>query len=616
MSTVQEATDAAKKEIADLANLLQSVRLAQNSLQSTCSAKERLDLQEVDDEINQLIDLLKLRQLLIILRDVSQSDHEMSSQLKNITTQTAEADSKILSAADSFVQLANVYKRVQKMCPSNNALRIYVETAHHHWNKVLYDLLSKKFDKICHEINWIPVHGNESTSEKPVTAVFDHYFQALLKIDTNSEDEPCLPIVLLVNQLKKRFNHHFINQSRTNQLSKPEWCFTRVLNWIKESEAFLEANVNPILRLQTNIAIKLPARSQVAICLMKLLRVKLMNDIDELAKDDVLFGHCFDELLAFIHELDGLLGDEFIYVHKSVNLLDIFMQEPYYGKLMRLEKKKSTEYIESILHSPDAWLCSNVTALNENEEDRTIPLIAEQFVMLLQAVIDRTFYINETRHKQGYIFLIMDLIDDLRLRLSQLVRELLSDEFDERTEQKSESDYFIFPAKFYAIMNTISYIRKVIEEWQLLPFFLTADANAITLLQDSSLFLKHMLTEMESKLIDIFEGNLRIHLERYSDLRWQCFDDEMDGEINVVESNLLLFISRSLSAIKRKLNINLAELIASIMAKKVSRLFIEIVILQNKFNDEAASRIRNLVKRQFPILFKSILSNPNVSLAE
>lgn len=615
MSTVEEATEAAKKEIAQLTNLLHSVRLARDSLDNSFPPKEDFDLQQVEGDINQLIDLIKLREILVIFRDVGQIDHEISSQLKNTTSQTAETDAKILAAAESFVQLANIYKKVQKICPAGNLLRVYVQTAHDHWNKVLYDLLSKKFDKICQEINWVPISGQESTSEKPVTAVFDHFFQALLKIDTSSEEEPCLPIVLLVKHLEKRFYYHFMRPSRTNQLSKPEWYFTQVLNWIKESEKFVESNITPILRVQTYVSIKLPARSQMSICLLKLLRIKLVNDLDELVKDDVLFSHCYDELLAFVRELESLLGEEFAPVHKSVNLFDLFTQEPYFGKLMRLEKKQSTEYIESILHSPDAWLCLTETLSLEHEQDRKIPQIADQFVLLLQAVIDRTCYISETGHKQAYVLLIVDLIDDLRLRLSQLVRELSSDDLSDLPVQAVEQDSFIFPVKFYAIMNTLSYVRQVIEEWQMLPSSFASDFNSTALLQDSSLVLQHLLTEMESKLIDAFEDNLRVHFDRYSDLRWKNFDEEME-QVSLVESSLLLFISRSLSSIKRRLSKNLAELIASIMAKKVNRLFVEIVVFQNKFNNEAAARIRNLVRRQFPILFKSVLSNPNVFLAE
>lgn len=36
----------------------------------------------------------------------------------------------------------------------------------------------------------------------------------------------------LIAPMERRFQYHFFTEQRTNDLSKPEWFFTQILNWI------------------------------------------------------------------------------------------------------------------------------------------------------------------------------------------------------------------------------------------------------------------------------------------------------------------------------------------------------------------------------------------------
>lgn len=596
-------------ELAELTELLKNVERVKMDLAN--SSKEKVDLRGVDDDLTHLINLIKVRELVIALRDVGQSDNELKSLLKSAPNQSGDSDSRVLAAAESFTKLSRVYKKMVRCCAEENALRKYVTAAYDHWNKTLYDLLSKRFDKICQEISiTTPIGAGSTGNVKPVTVVFDHFFQALLKIDTSSKDEPCLPIVLLVKQLEKRFYFFFMRPSKTNQLSKPEWYFTQVLNWIKESERFLDTNVNPILRAQTHVEINLSARVMLTICLLKLVRIKLANDLDELAKDPALFSHCYDELLAFVKELEAHLGDEFASVQRSVDLLSLFMDEPHFSCLMRLERKKAIEYIECIFQSPDSWFCLSDSLMSDGDEECKIPQIADQFILLLQAVVDRTDFITVSVRKQAYILLIIDLIDDFRLRLYQLVREMLCDELNDGA--RPAEDFFIFSSKFFSIMNTFDYLMKVINHWSSSLPLLQTDP---TILQDSSDSLLHIISDMESRLVDSFEENLEVYLDSYSDVSWFSYDEEMD-DISGVESSLLLFISRTLSGLNQRLSKNLTQLIASVIIKSFNKLFIQIVISRNKFNNSAILKIKQLITRKVPDLFKNILPNPANNLAE
>lgn len=51
---------------------------------------------------------------------------------------------------------------------------------------------------------------------------------------------------MLIVPFRKRFFYHFTGKKQTNQPDKPEWYFSRVLNWIREYRNFLVEWLGPV----------------------------------------------------------------------------------------------------------------------------------------------------------------------------------------------------------------------------------------------------------------------------------------------------------------------------------------------------------------------------------
>ncbi|CAH1771362.1 3604_t:CDS:2, partial [Entrophospora sp. SA101] len=61
--------------------------------------------------------------------------------------------------------------------------------------------------------------------------------------NNNSKAEgppPLIPIQIMVDPLKVKFNFHFNSRRATNRIDKPEWYFTYILTAIREHSPFLQ----------------------------------------------------------------------------------------------------------------------------------------------------------------------------------------------------------------------------------------------------------------------------------------------------------------------------------------------------------------------------------------
>ena len=107
--------------------------------------------------------------------------------------------------------------------------------------------------------------------------------------------------------------------------------------------------------------------------------------------------------------------------------------------------------MESIFDS-DTW--SNVVYGTDYTEDNKFIICeaADKFSLLLQNLIERSTFIPSNKYRLRILDLIIEIMDDFRLRLSQLIHV-----YEER---------WPFSKKFYSILNTFGFLLALINEWQ------------------------------------------------------------------------------------------------------------------------------------------------------
>lgn len=317
-----------------------------------------------------------------------------------------------------------------------------------------------------------------TTSTTDLAADFERVFTNLLHIQLpdhllkkqlEAQDQPqqalegfiLLPLQLMIKPLRKRFRYHFTGNKQTNSIAKPEWYLTQILNWVGNHQSFLEATVQPILE---NKGYRVDALAMFTKGLLHLINRKLAEDIDQLLLNDDIFSHTVDEILLFDRELRG--SHHFSpYTFEKENPLNVFMSPECIQKWISIEKACASDRLDAMLSSPKAWESqyetdSSDSSMMGNEgrsDEMMVPECAESFITMLLTITDRYKCIPTAGFQFKFLELQLHLLDDFRIRLTQVL--------------KNESSDSRLSEKHFAVLNAAYYVAEVLREWAENSFF-------------------------------------------------------------------------------------------------------------------------------------------------
>ncbi|CAB3383433.1 Hypothetical predicted protein [Cloeon dipterum] len=396
----------------------------------------------------------------------------------------------------------------------------YAETQGY-WHTLIKEKLSSEFDEVLKEIKWPIVADVTFTPSAEVETRFETLVELLLLLEiTEGQQEvarnqsallsdflpPPLPLQLMVRPLRRRFLYHFSGPRQTNRLDKPEWFMAQVLAWIKEHVAFLSQRVQPVLdRVKGEDAPS--AQIEFARALVQFVLEKLHSELPLLEQDDALFAHAVDETLAFDKELRVGLG----YPPGQPGVVGVLTQAPVFVKWIAMEKKYAGERMDRMLSSETAW-----QALASQEEQLKVTECADAFIALLTTMTDRFRNLPQPGHRLQYVELQLELIEEWRLRLVQILRE-------ERL--------LPLASRLPAILNSVSYVSAVLREWAEKPLLLQLQLYRQGHVQgcvfDEAL---HLLDSLSSELLDTLTEAVLLDVKaksrEYRKDRWFCMTSD------------------------------------------------------------------------------------------
>ncbi|KAJ4443065.1 hypothetical protein ANN_04715 [Periplaneta americana] len=459
-------------------------------------------LQDHIDKIDNLKRILAYLRCVKAIEDIS----------KGLESALAEKDDP--KCVELYVSLCNLNKQLRHSKCQH--LVIFLSDTVHFWHNLLKQKFATEFDMVLKAIKWPFV--NNVLATPPPDAL--HRFQLLTEF-------------LLQLQLPKRFLFHFYGAKQTNRPDKPEWFFTQTLTWIRDHEKFVSQWVQPVLN--RNNLHPVSAKLEMMRGLVQLVVEKLHSELPHLQYDDTLFSHTVDETLGFDRELRdsfgypasqpsviGVLTQAQIFVKwihmekKSDRLVlvpgerlqnaECFLQQQqqscdfaeYWhcssqcvrssvglfrglglGEDWRTCRQSSTvatadapvsrvrsvvrerrlcacyagEKMDAMLSSDTAWLPLSTPELDELR----VTECGESFLTLLLTITERYSSLPQPGHRLQFLELQLELLDDFRVRLLQLLHEEPTDPLNS-----------LLPA----ILNTISYLASVLQEWGGLTHFL------------------------------------------------------------------------------------------------------------------------------------------------
>uniref|UniRef100_A0A8C9PU13 RAD50-interacting protein 1 n=1 Tax=Spermophilus dauricus TaxID=99837 RepID=A0A8C9PU13_SPEDA len=496
------------------------------------------------------------------------------------------------------------------------------------WHKILKDKLTSDFEEVLAQIHWpfiVPPQSqtvglNRPTSAPEIYSNLETLFCQLLKLQTSDEllTEPkelpekyslppspsvILPIQIMLTPLQKRFRYHFRGNRQTNVISKPEWYLAQVLMWIGNHTQFLDEKIQPIL---DNAGSAVNARLEFSRGLMMLVLEKLASDIPCLLYDDNLFCHLVDEVLLFERELHNV----HCYPSTFANCMHILSEETCFQRWLTVERKFALQKMDSMLSSEAAWVSQykDITDVDEMK----VPDCAETFMTLLLVITDRYKNLPTASRKLQFLELQKDLVDDFRIRLTQVMKE----------ETRSSLGF-----RYCAILNAVNYISTVLADWADNVFFLQLQQAALEVFAENNTLSKLQLGQLASMESSVFDDMINL-LERlkhdmltrqvdhvfrevkdaakfYKKERWLSLPSQSEQAVMSLSSSacpLLLTLRDRLLQLEQQLCFSLFKIFWQMLVEKLDVYIYQEIILANHFNEGGAAQLQfDMTRNLFPL---------------
>ncbi|XP_023592828.1 RAD50-interacting protein 1 isoform X2 [Trichechus manatus latirostris] len=523
------------------------------------------------DDLGTMINQIEeIERHLAYLKWISQIE-ELSDNIQQylMTNNVPEAASTLVSMAELDIKLQE---------SSCTHLLGFMRATVQFWHKILKDKLTR--DELLTEPKQLPGKYSLPASSSVI-----------------------LPIQIMLTPLQKRFQYHFRGNRQTNVISKPEWYLAQVLMWIANHTQFLDEKIQPVL---DKVGSSVNARLEFSRGLMMLVLEKLATDIPCLLYDDNLFCHLVDEVLLFERELHSVHG----YPTTFASCMHILSEETCFQRWLTVERKFALQKMDSMLSSEAAWISQykDITDVDEMK----VPDCAETFMTLLLVITDRYKNLPTASRKLQFLELQKDLVDDFRIRLTQVMKE----------ETRASLGF-----RYCAILNAVNYISTVLADWADNVFFLQLQQAALEVFAENNTLSKLQLGQLASMESSVFDDMINL-LERlkhdmltrqvdhvfrevkdaaklYKKERWLSLPSQSEQAVMSLSSSacpLLLTLRDRLLQLEQQLCFSLFKIFWQMLVEKLDIYIYQEIILANHFNEGGAAQLHfDMTRNLFPL---------------
>lgn len=616
--------------INDGENAIGQSRLAVDNSREITDNVEK-DLNEFEDIRNTLKNkfdkLYALQTTLQYMRVVQQIEHLCNELQRELDRKDDE------KCTTHFANLTEI-NRILADCPVEH-LKWYLKESMLHWHEILKEKLSKDLEEVLRQIKWpfvstnfnlvLPMDSNISR----LKTIAEYLLQIELPTESNVQKEvpsgvlsyftpPCLPVHFLLQPLKRRFIYHFYGNRKTNRPDKPEWYFTQILTWVRDHKKYVEEWIQPVVVEKFGLH-HIDAQVEFIRGLVHLGAEKLNSELPSLQFDDYTFSHSIDEALGFDKELREVYG----YPSNQPSIIVVLTQAPILVKWLIMEKKYAVEKMDAILsqNSTEAF-----GLLTSDVEDLKITMCADAFITLLQTITERYECLPQPGHRLQFLELQLELLDDFRVRLLQLVNA-------------EEGD--IIDSKVPMIANTLYYIENVLVDWGTMLHFLnlyyyknqleeskklptspsmndfddesTLDLESESIFAETLSLYRHFRRDLLCGLSEKVISEIKKCSWNYRRERWSSMKVLKEfRSLSLTPSACPLFdvLAKRLHQLEKKLQSRLFTIVWRNIATQLDTYLFEDLVMDNRFNDGGALQLKFDVTRNLLPLFSQYTDTP------
>ncbi|XP_017063376.1 RINT1-like protein [Drosophila eugracilis] len=562
-------------------------------------------LEGVAEDLGKVRQLQRLTQYLRLVQDIQEISAAMGSAINGKDeAKLVNIYLTLYEGNDCEHSIVGRLHAVQAL-----SLKSFAERTAIYWHKLLLKRLSSEFEAVLKSMRWAHMEQqalNYSPSRDTNKAQLLAEYMFLIKspaeehapLQSITPSIVCQPInqvvQLLLAPYRQRFTFHFTGARQTNRLDKPEWFYTQILNWGKETHFFVGKTFQPSAikagKLDYNLRLEFMRG------LVQLTIEKLAVDIEQIAEDEILFAHLLDETLAFESELRETFG----YPASFPSAISVITQPMYLLRWISLEERFCAEKMDDILQAETPF---QLIDPNTYEDDLKIPKCADQFMRLLDAIKDRYYGLIQPGHQLQFLHLQLELIDSFRRRLVQL---------------HSSGAVPSIP-----ILNAINYLVMVLREWGENVHYLhlhavLAGPNAPeinSVFEHAVAELEHWAKQLMRNLATKATNEMKAKSMSYRHDAWPTMPEQNCREPFILSPSggeMFQVLVTLLHNLERELSANLFSQTLRLIAHQIDDFMLESMVMNTKFAPAGAAQFNYDMTRNLFALFGQYTRRPEL----
>ena len=474
------------------------------------------------------------------------------------------------SAVSAFLQLREARDALTSSECAN--LGSYLGELVQYYYNLLHDRLMSALDAGLSSLGWpfIQLESGRQVKELSSISISTKELAALagclLRLQEKKLDEEqqnTLVMKALLKPLRKRFHFHFLGSKSTNNPAKPEWWTTQLVLWATSHRDFLQLHIQPVY---DDHQLLLPVTQEFAAGLVALSAEKLRVDLPLVQPDDILLAHTIDETIVLAREMAAQLQ----YSSAQTSVLMPLTEAPW-QRWLNMERKFAFEKLDSVLAGGEA-------AWQLEPGEGQVSRAADSFLAILLSVTERYKYLAVSQHRLDFLELQLQLVEDFRLRLVQLMR----------SEQEDP-----LVSNFCPILCTVDHLTGVLGTWAETPFFLQLEQQKVeeeggseiqgTVFDKTIAQLEYLKSEMVSNIVEWIMFSIRSKSREYrKEVKWFSLT-EAESEAQPDACLLLQALAFHLETSHSCLPSSVFTSLWQRLAEQMGEFFLEELLLPNRF---------------------------------
>ena len=473
-------------------------------------------------------------------------------------------------AVSTFLQLREARDALASSECAN--LRTYLGELVQYYYNLLHDRLMSSLDVGLASLGWPFIQLESGRQVKEVSSATMSTKElgvlagCLLRLQEKKQEEEqqnTLVMKALLKPLRKRFLFHFLGSKSTNNPAKPEWWTTQLVLWATSHRDFLHLHIQPVYDEHQLV---LPATQEFAAGLVAMSAEKLRVDLPLVQPDDILLAHTIDETIVLAREMAAQLQ----YSSSQISVLMPLTEAPW-QRWLNMERKFAFEKLDSVLAGGEA-------AWQLEPGEGQVSRAADSFLAILLSVTERYKYLAVSQHRLDFLELQLQLVEDFRLRLVQLMR----------SEQEDP-----LHSNFCPILCTVDHLTGVLGTWAETPFFLQLEQQRVeeeggheiqgTVFDKTIAQLDYLKNEMVSNIVEWVMFSIRNKSREYrTEVKWFSIP-KAEPEAQPAACLLLQALAFHLETSHSCLPSSVFTSLWQRLAEKMGDFFLEELLLPNRF---------------------------------